>query len=79
MSQLSFCLIPIAEGSSAGYIFLFFVVRDKDFLVTSYQRRLWEESKNSSHEVSRYNFMNYILTEDSLRTPIVDLSFNKIL
>ena len=37
MSQLSFCLIPIAEGSSAGHIILFFVVRHKDFLVTSYQ------------------------------------------
>lgn len=44
--QARFCLIPIAEGSSAGTSILFIVLRDKECLVTSYQRRLYEESKN---------------------------------
>ena len=44
--QARFCLIPIAEGSSAGTSILFIVLRDKECLVTSYQRRLCEESKN---------------------------------
>ena len=44
--QARFCLIPIAKGSSAGTSILFIVLRDKECLVTSYQRRLSEESKN---------------------------------
>ena len=44
--QARFCLIPIAEGSSAGTSILFIVLWDKECLVTSYQRRLCEESKN---------------------------------
>ena len=44
--QARFCLIPIAEGSSTGTSILFIVLGDKECLVTSYQRRLSEESKN---------------------------------
>ena len=38
--QARFCLIPIAAGTSI----LFIVLRDKECLVTSCQRRLCEES-----------------------------------
>lgn len=67
--QARFCLIPIAEGSSAGTSILFIVLRDKECLVTSYQRRLCEESKKSVF--IRYSFMNNI-TQDSFQTLFVE-------
>ena len=45
MFQLTFWLIPIPERSTVGYS-IFFIVLDKVFLVTLYQRRLYGESRN---------------------------------
>ena len=53
--QARFCLIPIAEGSSAGTSILFIVLRDKECLVTSYQRRLYEESLGMVIKVIRFS------------------------